>query len=385
MTFPSSPTNGQIATVNNITYIYNQLTNSWNRLIAPTPAANVSISKSLYIGGAVGIKTCSPMTSFDLSKATDALTMPSGNIAQRPLVTTSGAIRYNTTIGLPEWYCASNRVWQSFNNIAYYPVNYLIVAGGGGGAGNFGGAGGAGGFIAGTKIVAQCTSYTLTPGAGGAGSASVNACSTSGNNSTGFCQTAIGGGRGGVLSKCYGNGLGAGASGGSGGGGVSFYCGISRVGGSGTSGQGYGGGSSYGPCLTSGGGGGGGAGGPGGNGTKVQGGPGGLGASSNITGTCTFYASGGGGGTDTGTGGTASPGGGSAGGKNGSNPSAATAYTGGGGGGGYAIGASGGSGVVIVNYKWLTQRATGGCVSSFCCAGAKVWVHTFKSGGSFKA
>jgi hypothetical protein len=31
MSFPSSPTNGQIAVINNITYAYSSATNSWTR------------------------------------------------------------------------------------------------------------------------------------------------------------------------------------------------------------------------------------------------------------------------------------------------------------------------------------------------------------------
>jgi hypothetical protein len=386
MTFPLTASDGQLVVINGIQYIYTSATRSWTRVQNTiTSNAHVVSCGTILINGNVGVGTSSPLGSLDMSKRTDMIILPVGNTAQRPITATNGAIRYNTTTGSPEWYYGPYGLWQSLNSARSYTVNYLIVAGGGGGAGNFGGAGGAGGLISGTKIVVACTSYTITPGAGGAGAAGTNCNTSSGTNSTAFCQTAIGGGRGGVLSQCYGNGPGAGASGGSGGGGVSYFCGISRAGGSGTSGQGYGGGSGYGPCLSSGGGGGGGAGGPGGNGTNVRGGAGGLGAISAITGTGTYYASGGGGGTDSGTGGSVSAGGGSAGGKLNSNPSAATAYTGGGGGGGYNIGAAGGSGIVIVNYQSQTQRATGGCVSNFYCAGAKVWVHTFKSSGSFTA
>jgi hypothetical protein len=69
MAFPSSPSNGQIATVNNITYTYTSANNSWQRngiksgsdiqvnslIINATTAATSTSSGALQVAGGVGI------------------------------------------------------------------------------------------------------------------------------------------------------------------------------------------------------------------------------------------------------------------------------------------------------------------------------------------
>ena len=162
-------------------------------------------------------------------------------------------------------------------------VEYLVVAGGGGGGTDDGGGGGAGGFRTATGYsVTAGTPITVTVGNGGAGSIDPGS-STSGSNSVFGAITSLGGGGGG--------GRGAAQSGGSGGGG--YYAGGS-AGAAGTAGQGNAGGNSQSsspyPC-----GGGGGAGAAGTSGSGTVGGNGGVGLSSDISGTATFYAGGGGG------------------------------------------------------------------------------------------
>ena len=79
-------------------------------------------------------------------------------------------------------------------------VDYLIVAGGGGG-GAFGGGGGAGGLIeTQSSLIDKGVEYTITVGAGGAGSTGT-AEGISGENSSAFSDTAIGGGGGGTLTS----------------------------------------------------------------------------------------------------------------------------------------------------------------------------------------
>lgn len=268
-------------------------------------------------------------------------------------------------------------------------VDYLVVGGGGGGASGGGGAGG----------VLQATGYTVTPGAAiaievGAGGAGGNGGGapggkihgTKGSNSKFGSITALGGGGGSSLQagSPYTN-----ADGGSGGG-SSYDCTSSACyssygpAGSGTAGQGNNGGystyNSYGA-----GGGGGGAGGAGFNTTRLYvGANGGVGVSSDITGSTTWYGGGGGGGVNnndnkfvdsTGSlfvaiqttgGGQGGQGGGGRGSSYGytsattlganANATAGAANTGGGGGGTDPEdinGASGGSGVVIV--RWVSD------------------------------
>lgn len=173
-------------------------------------------------------------------------------------------------------------------------VDYLVVAGGGGGGSGGGGGGG----------VIKQDGYQVTPdstiaisvgqgGTGGAGGRSVQTAGTVGGDSKFGATTAKGGGAGGT------EGVNGNVDGGSGGG-SRFDCTVRTCGsgpaGSGVSPHGNNGGystyNSYGA-----GGGGGGAGGAGFNTTRTYiGGNGGVGVSSDITGSSTFYGGGGGGG-----------------------------------------------------------------------------------------
>jgi len=230
-------------------------------------------------------------------------------------------------------------------------VEYLVVAGGGGGGTLLGSGAGAGGLLTDTLATVSSTSYAVTIGAGGAGATVTRTRGASGNNSTFYGVTAIGGGGGGANSV----GNRDGGAGGSGGGGT--YSGLA---GTGTVGQGNDGGVGREPTPINQAGGGG-AGGVGGSGTSTPNaaGDGGVGLSNSITGSAVFYAGGGGGSayvTDSGTAGNGGLGGGGDGGIVAG--SDADANTGGGGGGsdrdvsGTPAGGNGGSGIVIVRYKF---------------------------------
>jgi hypothetical protein len=326
-----------------------------------------------------------------------SLNLPSGTTAQRPASPSVGMIRYNTTINDTEYYDGS--AWRPISDtnpeatggtivdtdiggIAYRihlftttgnstltvtkggEVEYLIVAGGGGGSDTGSGGGGAGGFLTGfTTVTPQA--YTITVGAGGAGTNSYfqgtsGLTGGKGGNSVAFGFTAFGGGGGGGYRSIAND---PNLNGGSGGG----HRGTSGgTGGTGVAGQGNPGGTSNlsnGDAAS----GGGGAGGPGGNAISGRGGRGGAGLVSTITGIARFYAGGGGG--SGGYGSRAGIGlGGLGGGGNGGglsrffdDPYIQNGFpnTGGGGGGqGYdgdtapvQGGGNGGSGIVIVRYR----------------------------------
>ena len=317
------------------------------------------------------------------------ITLPAGSTGQRPASPLQGMVRYNTTLGAVEEYTGT--VWKRVDNIitasttgaaysqdiddngipyrihvwygngTFTPdiggtVEYLIVAGaGGGGNGNpaadGNGGGGGGGVLQGTFTVTP-QSYAITVGTGGnGGAASPNSPGADGGNSSAFGLTAIGGGGGGSDGSLNGR------AGGSGGG--ASTSGVGGVGGTATTGQGFPGGVANAPGGNGpggGGGGGGGAGGIGGNGGRqLNGGTGGLGISSSITGKSVWYGAGGGGSTWTNTGGA---GGLNGGGFGGSRPAGyggrnGADYAGGGGGGasaGYAAG-KGGDGIVVIRYR----------------------------------
>ena len=270
---------------------------------------------------------------------------------------------------------SSNFVVSQASNQSH-TVEYLVVAGGGGGEaypdGNWaGGGGGAGGFrtnypspdTGGIAISAQ--TYPITVGAGG----SPGSSQAKGSNSIFSTITSTGGG-GGAKADATGNAY-PGGSGGGGGAGPCAYGGGSgntppvsppqgNNGGNGSGRPGSGGSSPWG------GGGGGGAGtagshvGGSASPTPGVGANGGDGTANSITGSSVTYAGGGGGGTYPGPGGYGT-GGSGGGGRGAGHPGSATAgsaNTGGGGGGhgecgsGGSAAQAGGSGIVILRYKY---------------------------------
>ena len=270
--------------------------------------------------------------------------------------------------------CAANNV-----------VSYMVVGGGGGSGAYTGGGGGAGGFrevkspvtpytaspldgypSSPNRITVTATTFPIAVGSGGAGQPSPDpgGAGTIGSVSTFSTITSAGGGAGG------GNNTDTAGDGGSGGGGSE-----ARSGGSGntpstTPAQGKNGGTGSGPGPNNDyyeeAGAGGGATTVGGNGTHN--GPssatGGTGATTTISGTPTAYAGGGGGGKGSLSSGGSQPQGGAGGGGNGSfgatTNTVGAINTGGGGGGGSSgpgpttmnPGRQGGSGIVIIRYKY---------------------------------
>jgi hypothetical protein len=300
-------------------------------------------------------------------------------------ITTSGNCKIHTFTG-PGTFTVTNVASCAANNV----VSHLVVAGGGGASFGYAGGGGAGGFrevkspvtpytaspldgypSAPNRVTVTATSFPITVGGGGGAPPTNNARGVSGSNSIFSTITSAGGGGGGAGHSPSPNSCAPGVNGGSGGGAGGYGPGT-RPGGSGntppvTPSQGSNGGSTTSPsgsAYTSAGGGG---------ATAVGGTPpaqigaggcGGAGATTSITASPVAYAGGGGGGvysppspaTTVNAGGT---GGGGQGTRDGSNPLPAasqngTVNTGGGAGGGgnSAGGYTGGSGIVIIRYKF---------------------------------
>jgi len=249
-----------------------------------------------------------------------------------------------------------------------YNADFLVIAGGGGG-GHRGGGSGAGGYrnsysteLSGGNSSSETnleilsgTVYTITVGAGGAGSTTVSVKGSNGNNSSISGSnittiTSIGGGGGASDSVNTGN------TGGSGGGGANNGSGASGTSGQGTSGAsatadangGGGGAGQSAPSVPS----------------SSQAGNGGNGLASSITGSSVTRAGGGGGGHGFDY---SSGSGGSGGGGNGSNTTTGgngTANTGSGAGGGGRLngvetsGGNGGSGIVILRMPTANYSGT---------------------------
>ena len=251
-------------------------------------------------------------------------------------------------------------------------VDYMVVAGGGAGGGGEGtGGGGAGGFregynpgsytaspLATSSLTVTATSFPIVVGGGGA---VPSGCSVRGNQGgvssfSSIISTGGGGGGSGGGSPTQ-----PGGNGGSGGGAGGRQ---DSAGGSGNTPpvsppQGQPGGRSTpgsSPPTIDSGGGGGGAGGVGTTGINSgQGGPGGAGVTTLINGSSVIRAGGGGAGSESGAEGAGGPGGGGDAGDAGGAVAGTTNTGGGGGGNGSStpiIGAAGGSGIVIIRYKF---------------------------------
>ena len=297
-------------------------------------------------------------------------------------VTTCGNFKIHTFTS-PGTFCVSAISTVPAENT----VGYLVVAGGGGAGNGSGGGGGAGGFREGRNapidnftasplvadaptnaVTVTASSFPITVGAGGGGAAQgpPNSCGAQGNNSIFSTITSAGGGYGAARGNSGANGGSGGGWGGSSGGSGSTGSGNTPPT---TPAQGNDAGGPAGPvsapsgiCAGVGGGGATAAGGtwPGSRGVGSNGG---AGASSSITGSSVARAGGGGGAARTSPGPGAAGTGGTGGGGNGnSGPGPSTGYpggnatvnTGGGGGGsaGASTGGSGGSGIVIIRYKF---------------------------------
>jgi len=248
-------------------------------------------------------------------------------------------------------------------------VDYLIVAGGAGGGGNDGGGGGAGGYreshstcnsgpytasplATPTGVTVSATTYPITVGGGGS-AGNNNTDGGDGSNSVFSTITSAGG-----PANRKGEDGGSGGGAGNGGGGAG-------PGGSGNTPptsppQGNKGGDATGTYpITPGdraGGGGGGAATTGSNSSTGTAGAGGNGTPTNITGSGVTYSGGGGGGGRS-SGGSGGSGGGGAGANTSTTATAGSANTGGGGGGAGegspgCRSAAGGSGIVIIRYKF---------------------------------
>ena len=369
VTLPSSPSAGDIVAIKDYagTFGCNAVTICRNGSKINGASFNTTLTTEnlsvtlIYVDATKGWQ--------DIHDSTAAVTGKSFITATGGTITNSGNFKIHTFTSSGT-FCVSSLSNTPANNT----VSYVVVAGGAGGGSNHGAGGGAGGFregkhapvdpytasplVAPAGITVTASAFPITVGAGGAkanvGSPTVRG--GSGSPSTFSTITSTGGGGGGGSSS-------SGADGGSGGG----------NGGENPAGFGSGNTPPVSPPQGNDGeenpgtrgpaGGGGGA-------TQAGGVPGdmngGNGATTEITGSSVTYAGGGGGakypttvGPGNGTGGTGGGGAGNFGSNCGAPPFSpagdGTANTGGGGGGTYCgptLTGSGGSGVVIIRYKF---------------------------------
>jgi hypothetical protein len=387
VTLPASPSAGDIVSIADYTNTFqtNNVTIGRNGSKIGGVCADAILSTQgqsitlVYVDGTEGWKNVQDSTS-------NVTGNPGFVSATGGTITTSGDFKIHTFTG-----DGCFAVTNTFGSGVGAKVSYVVVAGGGGGTGAGGGAGGfregkqaCGGYTASPLAATPCSglpvsvqTYPITVGGGGAGAnpGYTGVGKADGSNSIFSTITSTGGGAGGTSPTPSPGG--DGGDGGSGGGSGNTPSGTAAAGSGNTPPvsppQGNNGGtSSPGPGAMVGMGGGGGAGAVGTNGTQNPANPnpgsnagsGGNGVASSITGSPVTKAGGGGGaaqsppGTsnaDLANGGT---GGGGSGSVGGIAPSVAATVNSGGGGGG-AVGnpsclqaGSGGSGIVIIRYKF---------------------------------
>jgi len=379
MTLPASPTIGDTVAVHALDGATNAVTVARNSSNIEGGTGNLSLDSNY---GAV---------TLIFTDAANGWVRHNKEIPDTFIAATGGTATTSGNYKIHTFNSSSNFVVSSAGNQSH-TAEYLVVAGGGAGGGTEGGGGGgAGGYrtnypgpdTGGLTLTAQ--TYPITVGGGGSGVTS-GTIGVTGNNSVFSTITSAGGGGGGAGA---GQTQTVGVAGGSGGGGGARTAGTGNPAGTPVNTV-LGGGAGNTPPVSPPQGNPGGASGPwpntdtgrdsggGGGGASAAGtaasapsptaglaGSGGAGSPNSITGSAVTYAGGGGGGRCTSsTIGSAGAGGGGAGGpaagpgNAGQNGVAGTANTGGGGGGasgpGEAPGTSGagGSGVVIIRYKY---------------------------------
>jgi len=384
VTLPSSPSAGNVVAIKDYarTFGTNKVTMARNGSNMDGVAANTTLETSglsvifVFMDSTKGWS----FISEDITTSAGAtfVAATGGNSTA-----TSGDYKIHTFTG-PGTFCVSNAGNAAGSN----SVEYIVVAGGGGGGANRGGGGGAGGFrfaspslapltypakplAAPANVPVTATAFPITVGAGGTAGNPPTTDAGQGADSVFSTITSAGGGRAGRANTNS-----PGANGGSGGG-AADDDGAGGTGGTGNTpsvspaqgtngapapaalgGGGGGGGLSAGSCGPN----------PNGGGAGGTGGgfPTAFGTSGESCGSFYYFSGGGGGGgrdSASGTGGAGGVGGGGPGGTGapGCGPqkagTAATANTGGGGGGGGnnggpCKGAAGGSGIVIIRYKF---------------------------------
>jgi len=376
---PASPSAGDIVAFSDYTRTFNSENLTINRNSEPIGgvAQNAVLNVNgqaitlVYVDGTEGWINVQNAEDTETGLIPAFVSASGGNT-----VTTSGDFKIHTFTG-PGTFTVSSAGNAAGSN----SVSYLVLAGGGAGGGGVGGGGGAGGFREGkassdcyTASPLACTSganaglpvtaqgYPITVG-GGASAPGSSVTGPSGSPSVFSTIVSTGGGGGARNSAAGPGGSGGGAYGGGGATPNTIGTGntppVSPP-------QGNPGGTP-GSCSSESGGGGGGAGAVGGAGTTNppgvnNGGVGGAGVASSITGSPVTRGGGGGGSGFAGTGGSGGSGGGGQSGPGGNAGSGqqATANSGGGGGAGNyapgtpsaAIGGDGGSGIVIIRYKF---------------------------------
>ena len=372
---PSSPTVGDIISIKDYANTFDSNSVTVGR--GGSKIAGLCLDATLGTEGQTVTLIYADATKGWINTQTDSTVVGSTHVvATGGTVTTSGDYKIHTF--------TSDATFQvtGAGTPSNNKISYLVVAGGGGTGGWAGGGAGAGGFRegkcssdpyadspldSGTALTASIASFPVTVGGGGTGKPYPERNSTTkGSNSVFSTITSSGGGVGAPNSAYPGHDCGATAGNGGSGGGAPGNAPYTLVG-TGNSPpvsppQGNNGGDGHqGPVGYFGGGGGGAtAVGSSPPGPTNDGGPGGAGATTSISATPTAYAGGGGGGNVS----TGNSSGGTGGGGGSAGPTGAvagTANTGGGAGGPYAptptgtsagAGANGGSGVVILRYKY---------------------------------
>ena len=94
-----------------------------------TGASNnaLSVANTLITGNIISSQIAPDQTlNGNLTvSGTGFLKLPSGTTAQRPTSNSSGYVRFNTTLGYPEWYDTTTSQWFAFSNAGSYSIDRI--------------------------------------------------------------------------------------------------------------------------------------------------------------------------------------------------------------------------------------------------------------------
>jgi hypothetical protein len=192
VTLPASPSAGDIVALADYagTSATNNITIARNGSNINGAASDLTISKNnsgvtlVYVDGTQGWKATETSNLNDIELQPEYIVGTGGNT-----VSTIGNYKVHIFTGPGTF-----TVCSVGNPVGSDTITATVVGGGAGGGNRHGGGGGAGGLTVGQNIPVTATDFPISIGGGGGGSSSPSNRSSAGSNSTAISFTAIGGG-----------------------------------------------------------------------------------------------------------------------------------------------------------------------------------------------
>lgn len=131
MAFPSSPTNGQTATVNNIAYTYNSAKNAWTRQIITSVTVSGNVSGNYILGNGSLLTGLVPaygntQVTANLTTGFNGNILPAGNLIYNLGSTTAW---WNTLFGVSTQARYADLAENYLSDFEYQPGTVLVFGG----------------------------------------------------------------------------------------------------------------------------------------------------------------------------------------------------------------------------------------------------------------